>query len=63
MYEYINGDRIVHSTLESGKDLIIKARFPALLRVRSLACHENKVSRIVIANKVKQSLCMCADLD
>jgi len=24
MYEYIDGDRIVHSTLESGKDLIIK---------------------------------------
>ncbi len=24
MYEYINGDRIVHSTLKSGKDLIIK---------------------------------------
>ena len=24
MYEHINGDSIVHSTLESGKDLIIK---------------------------------------
>jgi len=24
MYEYIDGDRIVHSTLESGRDLIIK---------------------------------------
>jgi len=24
MYEYISGDRIVHSTLESGKDLIIE---------------------------------------
>jgi len=24
MYEYINGDRIVHSTLKSGRDLIIK---------------------------------------
>ncbi|GAI20567.1 unnamed protein product, partial [marine sediment metagenome] len=24
MYEYINGDTIVHSTLKSGKDLIIK---------------------------------------
>jgi len=24
MYEHINGDRVVHSTLESGKDLIIK---------------------------------------
>jgi len=24
MYEYINGDRIVHSRLESGKDLIVK---------------------------------------
>lgn len=24
MYEYINGDKIVHSTLESGEDLIIK---------------------------------------
>ena len=24
MYEYINGDKVVHSTLESGEDLIIK---------------------------------------
>ncbi len=24
MYEHIDGDTIVHSTLESGKDLIIK---------------------------------------
>ena len=30
MYEHINGDRVVHSTLESGKDLIIKDQWKNL---------------------------------
>jgi len=30
MYEYINDDRVVHSTLESGRDLVIKDQWKNL---------------------------------
>ena len=42
MYEHINGDTVVHSTLESGKDLIVKDQWKREYHFKILDhCHDD----------------------